>query len=46
VVELLVTVFYDVVQALKRCAAEHGRRPEAEHRIILDGSFTSPDAPI
>jgi plasmid stability protein len=26
----------DVVEALKRRAAEHGRSAEAEHRIILD----------
>jgi antitoxin FitA len=26
----------DVVQALKRRAAEHGRSAEAEHRIILE----------
>jgi len=26
----------DVVEALKRRAAEHGRSAEAEHRIILE----------
>jgi antitoxin FitA len=27
---------HDVVEALKRRAAEHGRSAEAEHRIILE----------
>jgi plasmid stability protein len=29
----------DVVEALKRRAAEHGRSAEAEHRIILEQSL-------
>ena len=29
----------DVVEALKRRAAEHGRSAEAEHRIILEESL-------
>jgi antitoxin FitA len=30
----------DVVQALKRRAAEHGRSAEAEHRLILEEALT------
>lgn len=29
----------DVVEALKRRAAEHGRSAEAEHRVILEQSL-------
>ena len=31
----------DVVEALKRRAAEHGRSAEAEHRIILEETFAA-----
>jgi plasmid stability protein len=32
-------VSVDVVQALKRRAAEHGRSAEAEHRLILEAAL-------
>ena len=38
--QLLVrNVSQDVVEALKRRAAEHGRSAEAEHRLILEATL-------